>query len=343
MRAVDVEPRALEGERRSGSWQARGARLKLSELLSHEEIRAFSQRSDLAGIWAVGSTWGVILLTFAALARWPHPVTVALALVVLGGRQLAFAILMHEGSHGTLFKNKWLGRWVPDWLCGKLVWTDLERYRAHHRQHHARTGTDQDTDLSLITPFPTQRAALLRKLARDLFGLSGVKRVFGLFLMDIGVLKWTVANDTQRLPRDGRTVLDYAREGAKRLSGVLFTNALLALGLAAVGQLWIYAVWVGAYLTTLSLFLRIRALAEHACTERSADMLKNTRTTRAGWLARMTVAPFHVNYHQEHHLMPGVPFFRLPALHRLLLTRGVVPPPPGYMDVLRKVSSLEAA
>jgi fatty acid desaturase len=85
----------------------------------------------------------------------------------------------------------------------------------------------------------------------------------------------------------------------------------------------------------------VRSLAEHACTERTDDQLRNTRTTRANLLARMTFAPLHVNYHLEHHLLPTVPWWRLPALHRLLAARDVLPPASladGYTHVLRLVS-----
>jgi fatty acid desaturase len=97
--------------------------------------------------------------------------------------------------------------------------------------------------------------------------------------------------------------------------------------------------WLLSYVTPFPLFLRIRSLAEHACTETTTDMFLNTRTTRAGFLARVTVAPIRVNYHLEHHVLPGVPYFRLPLMHRLLRERGAVEKPPGYLDVLRIVSS----
>jgi fatty acid desaturase len=95
-------------------------------------------------------------------------------------------------------------------------------------------------------------------------------------------------------------------------------------------------------MTTFGLFVRWRSLAEHACMDRSADPLRNTRTTHAGWLARATVAPLHVNYHLEHHLLPTVPWYRLPALGRLLASRDVIPASsrqPGYIGVLRAVST----
>jgi fatty acid desaturase len=53
------------------------------------------------------------------------------------------------------------------------------------------------------------------------------------------------------------------------------------------------------------------------------------------------VAPLRVNFHIEHHLMPAVPYHRLPAMHAMLRARGAVDAPPGYLDVLRLVSRTE--
>ena len=156
--------------------------------------------------------------------------------------------------------------------------------------------------------------------------------------MDFEVLGYTVAGDAKRLPRNGRRTVDYLCAGFKNIGGFVLTNALLAAVLAATGHLWVYWAWVAATLTTFNLFVRIRSLAEHACTELSADPFRNTRTTRAGLFARLTVAPMRVNYHLEHHLLVAVPYYRLPKLHRLLRNRGAVPPAPTYWSVLKTVS-----
>lgn len=313
-------------------------RSKLSDCFSREEIQRLSQRSDAAGWWAVGSTWAIIAATFAVLALWPNPVTFVLALVILGGRQLALAILMHEAAHGTLFRTRWLNDRLTDWLCARVIWVDVARYRKHHIRHHAHTGTDEDPDWSLSRPFPTRRASLLRKFARDLSGISGLRRLLGQLLMDLGVLEYTVAAEVTRRPRGDRRWHHYLAEGARNMGPMLLANAALAGILAACGEFWLFGVWWLANLTTYSLFMRIRSLAEHACTERGRDMLRNTRTTHAGWLARATVAPLRVNYHIEHHLMAALPWFRLAEAHRLLRQRGLVPTPPGYLEVLRRVS-----
>lgn len=314
-------------------------RRKLSELFSRDDIAALTERSDWAGARAVLFTWGVIALCFALLAWQPHPLMWLAVLVVLGGRQLSLAILMHDAAHGTLFQRRWLNEVLADYLCGSPVGVDIQRYKRHHLVHHGKTGTGEDPDRSLSAPFPATRASLARKFLRDLSGVSGLKREYGLLLMNLGLLRWTVASDVQWLLRQGRRWRDYARDGVRNSWKYLAFHALLLGLLAAAGHAWLYQAWLGAYLSTYSLFMRIRSMAEHACTAPGSDMLRNTRTTRAGLLARATVAPLRVNFHIEHHLMPAVPYHRLPAMHAMLRARGAVDAPPGYLDVLRLVST----
>src|SRR5665647_614997 len=124
--------------------------------------------------------------------------------------------------------------------------------------------------------------------------------------MHVGVLRWTVASDVVMLAQEGRTWRDYLGEGARNMWKPVALHLLLLGVLWAAGHPALYLAWLGAYLSTYSLFMRIRSMAEHACTEESTDMLRNTRSTRAGLLARATVAP-----------------------------------PPGYLDVLRIVCARE--
>lgn len=41
----------------------------------------------------------------------------------------------------------------------------------------------------------------------------------------------------------------------------------------------------------------------------------------------------------EHHLLAGVPFYRLPKMHRMLREKGLLAEPPSYAEVLRLASS----
>jgi fatty acid desaturase len=310
-----------------------------ADLLSRDEIKAFTQTSNLGGAIAIVWQWTVIAAAFLALARWPHPLTFVAAVVVLGGRHLALAVAMHEAAHGTLFRSRWLNEIVGDWLCGAPVWSDVARYRKHHLGHHAHTGTERDPDLGLAPIEPMTSASFARKVARDLSGAAGLRRLVALVLMDLEVLTYNVGG---RVRWNKRGVWFHARAFVRNTYRVFLVNGAMLGAFIALGAGWLYLAWVVAWFTTFGLFLRIRMLAEHACLERSADPMRNTRTTHASLLARATVAPLNVNYHLEHHLLPTTPWYRLPALHRTLVARGHIPPSssaPSYIAVLRTVTA----
>jgi fatty acid desaturase len=123
---------------------------------------------------------------------------------------------------------------------------------------------------------------------------------------------------------------------------VAITNGVLLGVLTLLGHPALYLLWVGAWLTTYSLVMRIRSIAEHAMVPDPADDLRNTRTTLARWWERLLVAPNRVNFHLEHHLLMTVPHHNLPRMHRLLRERGALAGAcvaPGYLDVLRLAAS----
>lgn len=314
--------------------------MKISDFLSLEERQALGECSDARGWLAVFTDWGLIAAAFAAAARWPTAPVVLAALVIIGGRQLALAILVHDATHRSLFKSRALNDFVGRWVCGGPIWQDLHRYREHHMQHHKWAGSKKDPDRSLVVGFPVTRASLARKLLRDAVGITGLKRLYGLLLMDLGLLTYTVASDPKPVPRGGRSVGVLLAQGLRHMSPMLIANGLMLAAFAAAGRPWLYLLWVGAYLTTFSVFLRVRSIAEHACTDMDLDPRRSTRTTLANPMARLTVAPHRVNYHLEHHVLMNVPYFNLPRLHHLLRERGAYAGAhlsPGYGAVMKDI------
>ena len=65
----------------------------------------------------------------------------------------------------------------------------------------------------------------------------------------------------------------------------------------------------------------LRLLAEHFGIESSADhqiLGGETRTIRINWLLKVILWPHNLNYHQEHHWFPSIPYYSLPKLHNAL-------------------------
>jgi len=280
------------------------------EALTKDEIRELVRVRDARAWLSILANWGLVGASFAIVAAWPNPLTVLVALFVIGSRQLGFAILMHDAAHRALLASRFWNDWVGNWLCGYPVWNDVHPYRKYHLQHHAKTWTDEDPDLELASPFPITRASLNRKIWRDLSGQTGWKRFLAILNRDLGHSR-------------GRVRRDFGA-GLQALHGVVITNAVLLGLLTLFGHPALYLLWVVAWFTTYSLVMRIRSIAEHAMVPDVADELRNTRTTLARWWERLLIAPNRVNFHLEHHLLMTVPHYNLPRLHRMLRSRGVL-------------------
>ena len=293
------------------------------DLVSREEIQSLLAQRDTPSWLAIGLNWGVVLAAFALVAVWPNPLTILLALLLIGARQLGMAVLMHEASHRTLLRDRRWNDWVGNWLCAYPIWSDLHPYRPYHLQHHAKTGTPGDPDLGLITPFPITRRSLRRKVLRDLTGRTGMKFARGAYKRTFG-----------RYRED-----PVARDAAR---GVIVTNVVLLGLVSAAGYPALYLLWAVAWLTTYALVTRIRAIAEHALTPDLEEPRGRTRTVLPSLWERVFIAPNRVNFHLEHHLLMTVPFYNLPTMHRMLADRGALAEAcidTSYLDVLRRAAS----
>jgi fatty acid desaturase len=309
-----------------------GSAPRWHEALSRDEMRALLEMRDWKSWRSLAFNWALVGLSFALVARWPNPLTVLVALLVIGARQLGLAVLMHEAAHRTLFKNRRVNDWVGNWLCAFPIWSDLRPYRPYHLQHHAKTWTAEDPDLGLADPFPITPASLRRKIWRDLSGQTGWKRLRATLRRDLGRSRGRVQRNFDA--------------GLEALHGVVITNAVLLGLLVLFGHPALYLLWVAAWLTTYSLVMRIRSIAEHAMILDPATDLGNTRTTLARWWERLLIAPNYVNYHLEHHLLMTVPHYNLARMHRLLRDRDVLGDDAcvarGYRDVLALAASRAA-
>ena len=279
-----------------------------------------------------------IAAAFALVYVFPNPLTVIIALFILGGKQLACAILMHDTAHYALFPDKKWNDRVGKWLGAYPVFNNMLAYRRYHFKHHASNGLAEDPDLLLTRGYPASRASMFRKFFRDLSGQTGIKALAGLFMMHLGLIEFNLGGKVVRVSQEGRGWQDYWQAFRQNALGPVVANLVLLGVLWLVASSWLYLLWLGAYLTTFQFCLRVRSIAEHSVVEDSQDPYKNTRTTLANPFEQLLFAPYHVNYHCEHHMLMAVPPYRLPQMHRLLRERnfyekGVLAS--GYWQVIR--------
>lgn len=296
--------------------------MKTSEVLEklpREELQNLLKKSDFDAVLILSFNWLLIASCFIAIKLFPVWWVWVISAIVLAGRQLGLAILMHDCCHDGFFKTKWKNRFFGKWFCAAPVFADLDRYRTYHLEHHKTAGSDADPDRPNYINYPVSSASFKRKMLRDLLGLTGIKVLYLIIKMNAGTVKYQLSYDGSKTLKIG--FFSQLKNLVINLWPSLFihTIAFYFLGLD-------YFLFWFAYLTFYMVFSRIRNAAEHGSPIDPNDLspLLNTRTTLANPLERLTVAPNFVNYHLEHHLLPSIPSYQLKNFHKKLANLGVL-------------------
>ena len=278
------------------------------DFFSPTEIAYLRTVSSWRSTLAIVHCWGVILGAWIVASVWTNPLTVILAIMIVGARQLGLFVLTHDGAHGALYANRKVNDWVCEWVLNR-PFTDekIDTYRKYHVQHHVNTQQEDDPDLALSKPFPISKSSFRRKVIRDLTGQTGLDQ-YGRIVR----AAFRGDNLSQRLANARR-----------RIGPNVVINLLFLAGFAAAGVWYMYFLlwWVSA-LTWNRFVVRQRNIGEHAVVPDNDDRLRNTRTTIASWWERALIAPYNVQYHLEHHLVVNCPQYKLKDAHKMLIEKG---------------------
>jgi fatty acid desaturase len=300
---------AIESSPEAGRYGDVGANIPVK--LTKEELRELSTVKPAIALMHVGLEWGLVAATIYLCQRFWHPMLYVLAVAFIGSRQHALVVLMHDGVHYRLLKNRRLNDWLSEVV---LAWPHLvtaRQYRKNHFAHHKFLNTAQDPDLKRRAGdpawvFPQAVPNLARTLFRDVVGLNAPAML---------KLAASVAK------------ADSMPAGFQALRFGFYAAALGIIAYA--GALEGFALyWIVPMFTWFVLIMRIRSISEHHAIDidQPQTAYPRTRTTQATLLERIFLAPKNVNYHIEHHFFPSVPFYRLPELHALLMSK------PGYRE-----------
>ena len=264
--------------------------------LSTDEKRALMVRSDLRGLLHLAGHLGLI-----GLCLWGNVAGEgALRWLAMVGQGIAMVFLftaMHECSHATAFRSRWLNRVIGN-MAGMVLLIAPRWFFYFHQDHHKFT-QDPDRDPELASPKP-------QGIGGYLLYLSGVP-------FWVGNLRVLLGNAA------GRRKDVYVPE-VKRGAVIREARWMLAAWAAIAGTLAM-AGWLGPYLLLPLLFgqpfLRACLLAEHAgCAEGDDNMLVNSRTLLTTPPLRFLA--WNMPFHAEHHSFPAVPFHALPRLHQVM-------------------------
>jgi fatty acid desaturase len=304
-----------QGQNASGE-EFRGEARKV---LSHEELLSLTQLSAWRSTLASFQTLSSLALVMCAAIYTGSFIVMGVAVILIAPLQHALFILVHEAAHYRLFETRWLNDLIGR-LFGMAGGISMCTYRVIHGLHHNHLYGANDPDIALHGGYPRGKAYLLKKLGKDLLGLTAHKN-YGYFFGNPAI-----NSDSATSLRPLHDTSPHLRRAARQDRWwVAAFHICMPVAMFAAGWGWYYLVlWVLPLATGLQMILRLRAICEHGAVSDTVSPLMAARTNHANAATRFFLFPHHVNYHLDHHLYPAVPHYRLPALHEALRRTGVL-------------------
>ena len=259
--------------------------------LDREILLDLSRRTPWPWLKDAILDWGVILGAAGIVHLFSNPLTWLLALLVIGNRQHALAILGHDGTHFTLSHNRKLNDYLTNLMAFWPIGLTVSGYRALHFKHHKHTGTEDDPELghkrsrSPQWDLPARPSRILKYAALDIVG--------GSFPDYLIILKYSKPDKpSEYIP-------------------LLCFHTIAVTVLAVSGLWWAGLLWYAGLVTTFMMSFRLRLWLEHQGTD-------DTQRLSLTWWQAPPLAPHNSWMHWEHHKYPTIPYHRLPQARQRL-------------------------
>lgn len=276
--------------------------------ISSQELNPLLKTNPLAHGSAIAFNWLIIFSTIVLTINYFNPLTYFVAILIIGARMHALAVLMHDATHFRFLKNRKLADLITNVTTMYPLFLTIENYRDNHLRHHQHLNTDHDPDWVAKFGrkefvFPQTKAEFFKTILSYFLLMQGIRDAF-----------WFVKRFNIIGGKKGKT-----KKKGSPIPQLLFYGILI-FSLSFFGG-WKYFLlfWVVPYFSTFLMFQYIRSVAEHFGELKYDHLLNASRTVKTNALERFFIAPHNVGYHIEHHLYPGVPYYHLPKLHELLM------------------------
>lgn len=299
-------------------------------------LKQLTRRNDSRGLLQAGSFLLIYLVTtyfacyFFVRGLWIP--MIAVAYLHSGFHSfVGMEAAVHELSHGTPFKTKWLNEFFYR-LFSFLTWNNYLHFRVSHMLHHQFTvhrGLDKEV---ILTPISFTLLDYLSWFFFDfrkfkMFIFTNIAHFFG--NAEVDFFFW----DPLFLPEDKR------RKQMCNWARIVVIGHLILLGVFIYFQLWIliFVVTFGSFFATF--LSRGCGMQQHlGLNPNVPDWRVSCHTVKFGPLTAYLY--WRMNYHVEHHMYAAVPFFNLPKLHEAL-TFDTPKPLHGYLAGIKRILTVQ--
>jgi fatty acid desaturase len=281
------------------------------DMIAPARLRELSVKSDAQGCLQMGTHLGAFALSTTALALSWGTVWAIPAFIVQGVLLNFLYAGQHELSHWTVFRTQWLNEFFGR-VFGFLLLYPRDFDQIQHFAHHRYT-QDLQRDGELARPRYRLSTYLLWFLGPS-YWYTRLRRIvrFG-----FGIVTEPYIPESRK-----PTVI---REARWHLAGYALIAALsIATRSWLALELWLLP------MVLLKPVHQLQNTIEHLGLPHVPTITLNTRSTRTNALMRWLA--WNMQYHTAHHAFPGVPCYRLPALHQeIFVARDFRPPMMSYL------------
>lgn len=265
---------------------------ELSKTLSAH--RSGSEKELIRPLFDILSDWTMIVLAVLAYAQI-GAASLPLVVIVIGNRQRALGNLLHEASHRNLFKSRAANDLAAKLFLAPALLNDLAVYRESHAKHHAFLGcVEQDPDY--IAPLPVQTSNWRVAYCRLLFSRAA----------------W-MASVLGHVGAKGASWHRLAYIGFWWSAILWLLSSYASQSFAAVFVM----LWFIAKATAFHAITTFREMCDHFALQ-PGGIFSYARdiVSKSPW--RWLIHPHNNAFHLTHHLMPSVPYYRLPDMQKAL-------------------------
>ena len=303
------------------------------------KLKELNRRSDLRGLTQAGSFLLIYLSTaflscyFFLQQHWILMViTCYIHSIFLGFMGMGAAV--HELSHNTPFKTKWLNEFFYRLFCF-LTWNNYLHFRESHRLHHRYTvhkGLDKEVILEPISISFFDIVSLFTFDYKNFWRL--MKPNFAHFFgnADVDFFSWDPL-----FPKDAKG--DKKRQKICNWARFVIIGHLILLGVFIYFKLWvlIYVVTFGYFFA--SFLVHGTEIQQHLGLRPNVPDWRICAYT-AKFNPIISYLYWNMNYHIDHHMYAAVPFYNLPKLHDVL-AYDLPKPVNGYLSGIKLIFSIQ--
>jgi fatty acid desaturase len=271
-------------------------RTELAAAVPRDVVRDLHRRQPARHLAVAARQFLLLGLATWALVRFAHPAVWIPLAIVQGFTIFNFTVLLHEVVHHAVFAGR---RPRLERLLGHAYAVpsgiSASQFTRWHLDHHAELGSSEDD--------PKRRHLSPKINARWLKLLYCTPALFPIYFR-------AARRETATYPKPLRRTI--ARERQVSIAFHLAALAALAwfFGWGAAARAYIVPVFF-----VFPVAFTLNRLGQHYSID-PGDPAGWTTLMRGHWF--WDVAFLNSNYHLEHHYFPGVPFYRLPELQRVL-------------------------